>query len=110
MSNTVWTENKDHSVEGHTLTGALYYNDTLIWGPRGCHGNTRRLGDALHDLDRGFYMKFDDKEKSIEGHTRYISVKAKGNVILDKLSTHPSMDELATVVKGVLAGKGELAE
>ncbi|KAJ9192971.1 hypothetical protein DTO166G4_5104 [Paecilomyces variotii] len=107
MSNAVWTEDKDHSVEGHTLTGSLYYNDTLIWGPRGCHPNTRELGDALHDLDNGFYMKFQNKDKSIEGHTRVIIVKAKGDVILDRLSTHPSMDDLAIAVKGVLAGIGK---
>ncbi|KAJ6070612.1 hypothetical protein N7467_011931 [Penicillium canescens] len=108
MKNAVWTEKRGNTVEGHTLTGALYFNNDLIWGPRGCHVNTRRLGDALHDLDCGFYMKFEGMTKSIEGHTRFISVKARGDVILDKMDTHDSMDELAAVVKGVLAGLGKL--
>lgn len=92
----VWTENRDHTKEGHTLTGTLKYKGKTIWGPRMCHRNTFLLGDALQEADWRFLMIFEPREKSIEGHTRYISVKDwNGKVILDKLMTHPNMDDLA---------------
>lgn len=95
----VWTEHKEHSVEGHTLTGTLKFMGKSIWGPHSCHDNTVRLGKALQEADWRFAMVFEPKEHSVEGHVRYISVKGwDGSVILDKLSTHDSMDSLARAV------------
>ncbi|KAM3429056.1 hypothetical protein MY4824_008479 [Beauveria thailandica] len=95
----VWTENKEHSVEGHTLTGTLNFKGEPIWGPRGCHDNTVDLGTALQKADWRFAMTFENKAHSVEGHVRYISVKDwNGKLLLDKLSTHDSMDSLARVV------------
>ncbi|OAA35819.1 hypothetical protein ISF_09977 [Cordyceps fumosorosea ARSEF 2679] len=95
----VWTENKEHSVEGHNLTGTLNFKGERIWGPRGCHDNTVSLGAALQAADWRFAMSFERKSHSVEGHVRYISVKGwNGKLILDKLSTHDSMDSLARVV------------
>ncbi|KAE8381546.1 hypothetical protein BDV26DRAFT_289396 [Aspergillus bertholletiae] len=100
----VWTEHKEHTVEGHTLTGTLNFMGQPIWGPRGCHDNTVRLGAALQQADWRFAMTFVPKEHSVEGHVRYISVKDyDGNVILDKLSTHDSMDALAGAVMQAVA-------
>ncbi|EJP62351.1 hypothetical protein CRV24_003703 [Beauveria bassiana] len=95
----VWTESKEHSVEGHTLTGTLNFKGERIWGPNGCHSNTVSLGKALQEADWRFAMVFDDKSHSVEGHTRSISVKDwNGKVTLNKLSTHSNMDSLARVV------------
>ncbi|KAM3450544.1 hypothetical protein MY3296_006007 [Beauveria thailandica] len=103
----VWTEHKEHSVEGHTLTGTLNFKGERIWGPRGCHPNTVRLGTALQTADWRFAMTFEDKPHSVEGHVRYISVKDwNGRVILDKLSTHDSMDSLARAVMEKIRADG----
>ncbi|GAB1196523.1 hypothetical protein APSETT444_005795 [Aspergillus pseudonomiae] len=95
----VWTEHKSHSVEGHTLIGELKYKGQTIWGPRACHPNTTQLGKALTDADWRFAMTFEHRDKSVEGHVRKISVKDwNGNLLLDGLSTHDSMDSLARAV------------
>ncbi|KAM3518376.1 hypothetical protein NHJ13051_008248 [Beauveria bassiana] len=48
----VWTESKEHYVEGHTLTGTLNFKGERIWGPNGCHSNTSKdtLAPELHAL------------------------------------------------------------
>ena len=103
----VWTEAKEHSVEGHTLTGTLRFKGQIIWGPRGCHDNTMRLGDALNQADWRFAMSFAPKEHTIEGHTRYISVKGwDGTLLLDKLNTHDEMDSLAKTVMDIINKEG----
>ena len=103
----VWTVAKEHSVEGHTLTGTLRFKDQIIWGPRGCHDNTMRLGDALNQADWRFAMSFAPKEHTIEGHTRYISVKGwDGTLLLDKLNTHDEMDSLAKTVMDIINKEG----
>ncbi|KAI1920649.1 hypothetical protein LOZ58_004589 [Ophidiomyces ophidiicola] len=95
----VWTEHKEHSIEGHTLTGTLKFKGEVIWGPHGCHENTMRLGTALNNADWRFAMTFESKEKSVEGHDRYINVKDKnGAAVLNQLSTHVSLDDLARAV------------
>lgn len=95
----VWTESKDHSVEGHTFTGTLNFRGEPIWGPNGCHSNTSQLARALNQADWRFAMLLEPKSHSVEGHTRVISVKDwNGNVTLDKLSTHSNMDSLARAV------------
>lgn len=101
----VWTEYKEHSVEGHEYTGTLKFKGKNIWGPRGCHGNTMQLGTAINNADWRFFMNFETKKHSVEGHTRYISVKDKDEVTL-KLGTHDSMDELAAAIRAALAADG----
>lgn len=50
-------------------------------------------------------MAFEGKERSVEGHTKLISVESGGSVILDRLSTHSSMEELVTAVNAILNGE-----
>ena len=95
----VWTENKEHSVEGHIFTGTLKFKGETIWGPTHCHDNTARLAEALQNADYRFSLLLSARDKSVEGHIRYISVKDwNGNTVLDRLSTHDSMDSLARAV------------
>ncbi|KAJ8066481.1 hypothetical protein OCU04_005541 [Sclerotinia nivalis] len=105
MTSSIWLEDKAHSVEGHIYTGTLWFNKKIIW-ERSCHDNTIKLGDAIHQLDPRFSMSFAKKEKSVEGHTKYISVKVEDKVILDKLDTHDNMDSLVTSVTAILAALG----
>ena len=52
-------------------------------------------------------MSFEQKSHSVEGHVRYISVKGlDGTLLLDKLSTHDSMDSLARVVMEIVNREG----
>jgi hypothetical protein len=95
----VWVDDKAHSVEGHIFIGKLTFRNKLIWGPATCHDNTVALGNAIHEADRRFLMTFEKKDETLEGHTRYISVKSNGTVTLDKLSTHPNMDDLVQAIK-----------
>ncbi|KAB8228987.1 uncharacterized protein BDW43DRAFT_303430 [Aspergillus alliaceus] len=97
----IWIEDKPHSVEGHIFYGTLTFKGKVVWGPKHCHNNTTQLKTALRQADDRLDMEFISKPNSVEGHTRYISVKSKGNVILNKLSTHDNMDELVTVVKTI---------
>ncbi|OJZ90595.1 hypothetical protein ASPFODRAFT_40993 [Aspergillus luchuensis CBS 106.47] len=103
----VQTSNKEHSVEGHTYTGTLKFRGQTIWGPHTCHDNTQQLARALQNADWRFSLELDSKEKTIEGHTRYISVTDwNGNLVLDRLSTHDNMDTLAEAITGAVAGAG----
>ncbi|KAH8692135.1 hypothetical protein BGW36DRAFT_42393 [Talaromyces proteolyticus] len=103
----VWTEHKEHSVDGHKLTGTLKFKGQTIWGPHGCHENTMRLAEALTEADWRLAMTFETKELSVEGHVRYISVKdGNGQLLLDKLSTHDSMDDLARAVMRAINSDG----
>ncbi|PWY80164.1 hypothetical protein BO83DRAFT_435191 [Aspergillus eucalypticola CBS 122712] len=103
----VWTEHKEHTVEGHTFTGTLKFRGETIWGPRSCHDNTHRLAKALQDADWRFSLLLEPKEHSVEGHVRYISVRDwNGGILLDKLSTHDNMDSLARAVSQAIAGAG----
>lgn len=103
----VWTENKEHSVEGHIFTGTLKFKGETIWGPTHCHDNTARLAEALQNADYRFTLLLSAREKSVEGHIRYISVKDwNGSTVLDKLSTHDSMDSLARAVSKKLRENG----
>ncbi|OAA51639.1 hypothetical protein NOR_00232 [Metarhizium rileyi] len=95
----IWLDAKDNSVEGHTLNGILTFNNKVIWGPKGCHENTENLRKALNKADHRFDMILVPKEKSVEGHTRYISIRdSNGNLVLDKLSTHNNMEGLVAAV------------
>ncbi|KAE8343862.1 hypothetical protein BDV24DRAFT_128332 [Aspergillus arachidicola] len=104
MTSRAWIEDGDHRVEGHTLMGTLRFQGEIIW-EHGCHPNTVQLVEALYKLDRRFTMAFEGKERSIEGHTKLISVESGGSVILDRLSTHSSMEELVTAVNVILDGE-----
>ncbi|KAL6835285.1 nucleoside phosphorylase domain-containing protein [Trichoderma camerunense] len=94
----IWLEKKPHSVEGHTAECTLTFNGRVIWGPRSCHENTTKLGDALYTVDPRFQLTFDAKRKTIEGHTCSISIMAGGRYYLDRLSTHDNMAELCRVI------------
>ncbi|KAI0124441.1 hypothetical protein F4776DRAFT_672371 [Hypoxylon sp. NC0597] len=87
----VWLDEKPHSVESHTAQCTLFFKDRQIWGPVGCHANTEQLKEAIEKADHRFALTVEPRSKSIEGHTRYISVKSHGKVLLDKLSTHNNM-------------------
>ncbi|KAF3762122.1 hypothetical protein M406DRAFT_53353 [Cryphonectria parasitica EP155] len=94
----VWLENKQHSIEGHIFQCTLKFDDRVIYGPISCHDNTVALGDAIHNADSRFKMSFDKKDHTVEGHTRYISVKSGDKVLLDKLSTHDNMAGLVAAI------------
>lgn len=99
----VWLDNKDHSVEGHIFNCTLKFRNKVIWGPIHCHDNTVALREAIHAADRRFDMSFEKRDKTIEGHIKYISVKSNGKVLLDKLSTHDNMVGLISAINAVLA-------
>jgi hypothetical protein len=98
----VWTETTGHSLEGHIKTATLWFKNKKLW-EHGCHDNTSKLGNALHELDDRFTITMVDKGHSREGHTRKIFVQSDGTMLLDGLSTHPSMDDVATIVNAILA-------
>ncbi|KAJ5728283.1 hypothetical protein N7493_004613 [Penicillium malachiteum] len=100
--NHVWTEVVDNSVEGHTKTATLWFKKKKLW-THGRHDNTSQLHNELHQLDDRFATTMDNKDKTIEGHTRKIYVRPNGQIILNGLSTHPSMDDMATIVNAILA-------
>ncbi|KAM0246381.1 hypothetical protein ACHAQJ_010252 [Trichoderma viride] len=99
----VWLDPKDHSVEGHIFTCTLTFRNKVIWGPTSCHDNTVALRNAIHKADRRFDMSFEKKDKTVEGHINYISVKSKGEVLLDKLSTHDNMIGLVSAINAAQA-------
>lgn len=103
---TVWLSGKEHSVEGHIFEATLKFNDKAIWGPVSCHDNTIALREAIHKADKRFDISFTKKDKTNEGHTRYISVKSNGQVLLDNLSTHDNMAGLVAAIDAVLAVEG----
>ena len=70
----IWLEDKPHSVEGHIYEATLTFNDTIIWGPKTCHDNTVTLREKIHEADNRFDITFTKKDKTIEGHTKYIYV------------------------------------
>ncbi|KAI1483095.1 hypothetical protein F4774DRAFT_210332 [Daldinia eschscholtzii] len=98
MDTRAWLDPKPHSVEGHTKRCVLFFEDGLIWGPAHCHPNTVQLKEALEAADSRFEMYINDRPKSIEGHTAYISVSAGGKVYLDQLPTHDNMSGLCKAV------------
>ncbi|EFY89357.1 hypothetical protein MAC_04543 [Metarhizium acridum CQMa 102] len=103
----IWTDRKNNSVEGHTRTGILTFENKVIWGPVNCHDNTERLRVALHEADHRFDMILTPKQNTVEGHTRFISVRnSAGRVTLDRLSTHDNMDTLVAAVNAARAIAG----
>ncbi|KAM3473215.1 hypothetical protein MY5147_004891 [Beauveria neobassiana] len=99
----VWLDSKDNTVEGHIFTCTLLFKGKKVWGPVSAHDNTIELQKALHKADSRFEVELKKKDRTLEGHTRYISVKAGGKVYLDKLSTHENMQGLADVVDAIIA-------
>ncbi|RMJ05297.1 hypothetical protein BHE90_014269 [Fusarium euwallaceae] len=102
----IWTEPKSHSLEGHIFNGTLLFNGNAIWGPRSCHDNTVDLINALSDADPRFTMRFERRNNTNEGHTRSISLRVDGRVVLNKLSTHDSMDGFVIAVNTARAVAG----
>ncbi|KAK2778713.1 hypothetical protein CKAH01_11639 [Colletotrichum kahawae] len=98
MSYKIWLDDKPHSKEGHIFEATLPFNGQEIWGPRGAHENTSRLGDALRKADPRFDIVLKKKSHSVEGHVRCISVIHHGRLILNKLSTHDTMEGLVKAV------------
>ncbi|KAH6611847.1 hypothetical protein C7974DRAFT_406401 [Boeremia exigua] len=94
----VFLEPKDHSVEGHTSTCTLYFNDQVIWGPSSCHGNATQIRDALQAADPRFTLKIMPKAKTIEGHAVTISVIRGDKLYLHRLSTHDNMSGLCDAI------------
>lgn len=93
-------------MEGHIFTCTLLFNGKLIRGPRSCHDNTIELKNALHKADERFDIELYKQDHTVEGHTRYISVKSGGNLLLDKLSTYGNMGSLVVAINAVLAIDG----
>ncbi|KNG86153.1 putative prenyltransferase [Aspergillus nomiae NRRL 13137] len=104
----VWTEEKEQSVVRNTLTGKLYFESQVIWGPHGCHDSAERLANALRAVDSRFALILEKgNDHGYAGQVRSISVKDQdGNVILDKLSTDGNMDSLAEVVMETIRQHG----
>ncbi|KAJ5666710.1 hypothetical protein N7462_011119 [Penicillium macrosclerotiorum] len=80
-----------------------------LWG-HGCQPNTSELGTACHELDDRFTRTMADEGHSPEGHTRRIFVKSNGTTIFNGLFTHPSMDDVATIVNAILAVRQYIPE
>ncbi|KAH6858810.1 hypothetical protein B0T12DRAFT_165499 [Alternaria alternata] len=97
----VWLDTINKTVEGHTNTCTLFYNDKIIWGPRSCHDNTVDLQTVLRKADPRLELRLARKDHSVEGHTRAISVMSKGEVILNKLSCHDNMEGLVTAINTI---------
>ena len=100
-ANHVWIETTGHSVEGHTNTAALYFNNNLLWGPKSCHDNAVDLQAALRQADPRLELRLARKDKTVEGHTRKISVRANGQNVLEGLSVHDNMDDLPGIINAV---------
>ncbi|KAL8346720.1 hypothetical protein RB598_000557 [Gaeumannomyces tritici] len=95
----VWLDDKKHSIEDHIFECILrFINDRVIWGPASCHDNTIPLGEAISMADSRFKMSFTKKGKTVEGHTRYISVSSGDQVLLNRLSTHDNMAGLVSAI------------
>ncbi|KAE8312377.1 hypothetical protein BDV41DRAFT_539379 [Aspergillus transmontanensis] len=94
----IWIEEKRHSVEGHLYHAELKFHDRIVWSGT-CHENTHRLKEALEKSDSRWELEITRKDKTIEGHTRQISVLYRGEIILDRLSTHPNMDNLVQCIE-----------
>jgi hypothetical protein len=97
----VWLNITSKTVEGHTNTCELFFNDKSIWGPRSCHDNTVKLQTALHKADKRLELRLDTKSKTVEDHTRNINVESKGEVILSKLGCHENMEGLAIAINTI---------
>ncbi|POS73689.1 hypothetical protein DHEL01_v207920 [Diaporthe helianthi] len=97
----VWLDDKPHSVEGHNRQCTLFFKDNQVWGPKGCHYNTTSLADAIQKADDRFVLRLEPKPHSVEGHTRYISVKSRGQLLLNRMSTHDNMAELVAVIDAI---------
>lgn len=95
----IWLEDKPHSVEGHIYEATLTFNDTIIWGPKTCHDNTVTLREKIHEADNRFDITFTKKDKTIEGHTKYIYVRSNGEDLLSGYSTHDNMAGLIDAIK-----------
>jgi hypothetical protein len=94
----VWLDSKSKSVEGHVNQATLFFKGQQHWGPRSCHDNTVDLQTALHKADPRLELRLERKEHSIEGHTCAISVMAKGELVLDKLSCHDNLEGLVSII------------
>lgn len=99
---TVWLDDKDHSVEGHNCEATLTFQGTVIWGPESCHDNTFALAQAIQRTDGRFNLIIERKSKTIESHTRYISVASHGRTLLDRLPTHDNMEGLIMAINNAL--------
>ncbi|KAH6855791.1 hypothetical protein B0I37DRAFT_365800 [Chaetomium sp. MPI-CAGE-AT-0009] len=99
MSFKIWIEGKEKTIEGHIFICTLKFKDKVIWGPATCHDNTLTLRDAIHKADSRFDMSFQKKDKTVEGHTRSISVKLGDTVLLNKLHTHDNMEGLVKAIE-----------
>lgn len=101
--NICWVETKDKTVEGHTNSAALYFNDNLLWGPKGCHDNTVDIQTALRKADPRLELRMERKGHSVEGHTRTFNVRANGEDVLTGHSCHDNMEELAMIINTIWA-------
>lgn len=96
----VWRiEEISHSVEGHTVGITLKFKDEIIWGPHSAHGHVYDLRAAMAVRDERFEFVLKDMRKTIEGHTKGITVIYHGEVIVDKISVHHNMDEMVAQIQ-----------
>ncbi|TLS21608.1 uncharacterized protein PpBr36_09583 [Pyricularia pennisetigena] len=98
---SVWLSEKDKTVEGHTNTAALYFNDKLMWGPKSCHDNTVDIQTALRKVDPRLELRLARKDKTVEGHTRAFNIKHNGKDVLTNHSCHDNMGDLATTINTI---------
>ncbi|CAI6091766.1 unnamed protein product [Clonostachys chloroleuca] len=90
------------TVEGHTMTGTVYFENKKIWGPKSCHDNSVDIQRAFKRADPRFEMALERKPHSVEGHTRALTIKSNGNTILNGHSVHDNMDDMVATIKGIL--------
>lgn len=102
---TVWLTDKKHSIEDHLFEFTLSFRERVIFGPTSCDSRTIELGNAIHKADYRFTMNIGTKsKKTVEGHTRYISVKSYGRILVDRLPTHDNMCCLIVAINAVYVG------
>ncbi|TLD19984.1 hypothetical protein PspLS_09396 [Pyricularia sp. CBS 133598] len=103
MSYQIWLEDREKSVEGHTMTLTLYVNDTKVVGPFSCHDNAVELQKVLAQVDPRVKLVLNTKAKTVEGHIKSLYIKANGKVVLDGLSVHDNMGQFVTSLSSIWA-------
>ncbi|TLS21019.1 uncharacterized protein PpBr36_10896 [Pyricularia pennisetigena] len=98
----VWLDTTHRTVEGHTSSCKLYFNDSLVWEPGSCHDNTVKIQSALREADPRFELRMEKKkENTVEGHTRTMNIKYRGETLLKGHSCHDNMEGMATVINTI---------
>ncbi|KAH8844709.1 hypothetical protein MCOR27_004165 [Pyricularia oryzae] len=98
----VWLDTVNNTVEGHTSSCKLFFNDSLVWETGSCHDNTVKIQTALRQADPRFELRMAKKDgNTVEGHTRKLNIKYRGETILKDHSCHDNMEGMASVINNI---------